>query len=68
MRLLTVSPMAQVTWAHDVFGNAVATAVFQGASDSLIIDSVVELRLEGSAWPVFEIEASAMRLPVSLFR
>ena len=60
---VTVSPTAQVTWAHDVFGNAVATAVFQGASDGLVIDSVVELRLEGSAWPVFNIAASALVYP-----
>jgi hypothetical protein len=26
---LTVTPAAVVTWAHDVFGNAVATATFQ---------------------------------------
>jgi Bacterial transglutaminase-like N-terminal region len=51
--VVTVSPTAQVTWAHDVFGNAVTTVVFQRASDSLVIDSVVELRLEGTAWPVF---------------
>ena len=61
--VVTVSPTAQVTWAHDVFGNAVATAVFQGASDSLVIDSLVELRLEGSAWPVFNIAASAIVYP-----
>ncbi len=61
--VVTVSPTAQVTWAHDVFGNAVATAVFQGASDSLIIDSVVELRLEATAWPIFNIAASAIVYP-----
>ena len=61
--VVTVSPTAQVTWAHDVFGNAVATAVFQGASDSLVIDSVVELRLEATAWPIFNIAASAIVYP-----
>ena len=61
--VVTVSPNAQVTWAHDVFGNAVATAVFQGASDSLVIDSVVELRLEATAWPIFNIAASAIVYP-----
>ena len=61
--VVTVSPAAQVTWAHDVFGNAVATAVFQGASDSLVIDSVVELRLEATAWPIFNIAASAIVYP-----
>ena len=61
--VVTVSPNAQVTWAHDVFGNAVATAAFQGASDSLVIDSVVELRLEAMAWPIFNIAASAIVYP-----
>jgi len=60
---VTVAPAAQVTWAHDVFGNSVATAVFQGAADSLVIDSVVELELYGSAWPVFDIAASAIVYP-----
>ena len=60
---VTVSPGAQVTWAHDVFGNAVATAMFQGATDSLVIDSVVDLQLFGSAWPVFDIAASAIVYP-----
>ena len=60
---VTVAPAAQVTWAHDVFGNSVATAMFQGATDSLVIDSVVELELYGSAWPVFDIAASAIVYP-----
>ncbi len=58
-----VAPAAQVTWAHDVFGNSVATAVFQGVTDSLVIDSVVELELYASAWPVFDIAASAIVYP-----
>src|ERR1700735_2503956 len=48
---LTVTPAAQVTWAHDVFGNSVATATFPWATDSLVIDSLAELELHGSAWP-----------------
>ncbi|RBP03045.1 transglutaminase-like putative cysteine protease [Roseiarcus fermentans] len=61
--VVTVSPTAQVTWAHDVFGNAVATAAFHGASRDLVIDSVVELRLEATAWPIFTIAASAIVYP-----
>ena len=60
---LTVTPSAHVTWAQDVFGNSVATATFQGATDSLVIDSVVQLQLLGSAWPVFDIAASAIVYP-----
>ncbi len=60
---VTVAPAAQVTWAHDVFGNSVATAMFRGVTDSLVIDSVVELELYGSAWPIFDIAASAIVYP-----
>ena len=61
--VVTVSPTAQVTWADDVFGNAVATAVFEGASDSLVIESALELQLKGSAWPIFNTSASAIVYP-----
>ena len=37
---VTVTPAATVTWAQDVFGNAVATAAFQTMTDSLVIDSI----------------------------
>jgi transglutaminase-like putative cysteine protease len=60
---VTVAPAAQVTWAHDVFGNSVATAAFRGATDRLVIDSVMELELYGSAWPIFDIAASAIVYP-----
>ncbi|MEJ6396257.1 transglutaminase N-terminal domain-containing protein [Gymnodinialimonas sp. 2305UL16-5] len=43
---LTFKPAATVTWAHDVSGNAVATAVFDEPSDTLVIDSVAELTLD----------------------
>jgi hypothetical protein len=49
--------------AHDVFGSAVATAAFQGASGSLVIESVVEFRPEATAWPIFNIPASAILYP-----
>jgi transglutaminase-like putative cysteine protease len=60
---VTVTPAATLTWAHDVFGNAVATATFQMMSDSLIIDSAVQLELDAVAWPVFDIAASAISYP-----
>lgn len=60
---VTVTPAAAVTWAQDVFGNAVATASFQTMSDQLVIDSVAELQLDASAWPVFDIAASAISYP-----
>ena len=36
---LSITPTATVTWAHDVAGNAIATAVFDGKTDHLLIES-----------------------------
>jgi len=60
---VTVTPTAVVTWAQDVFGNAVATAAFQTMTDALVIDSVTELELNAVAWPVFDVAASAIFYP-----
>jgi transglutaminase-like putative cysteine protease len=60
---VTATPDALVTWALDVFGNAVATASFQTTSDRLIIDSVAEVELDSVAWPVFDIAGSAISYP-----
>lgn len=63
---LTITPAATVTWAHDVFGNAVATASFHDVSDILIINSSSELLLDVDRWPVFSIAASAANYPFLL--
>jgi len=60
---LTILPQAQVSWAHDVFGNAVATAIFVGLTDELVIESSARVQLEAVAWPVFDIAASAISYP-----
>lgn len=60
---LTVEPHAIVTWAHDVAGNMVATAIFQGMADNLVIESAAELELDAMAWPVFDVAASAIFYP-----
>ena len=60
---VSVTPDAIVTWAHDVAGNAVATATFQALADHLVIDSVAELQLDAAPWPVFDIAASAASYP-----
>ena len=60
---VAVTPDAVVTWAHDVFGNAVATASFQTVVDTLVIDSVAELQLNAAAWPIFDVAASAIFYP-----
>ena len=60
---VAVTPAASLTWAHDVFGNAVATATFQAMADNLVVDSVAEIQVTTAAWPVFEIAASAISYP-----
>jgi transglutaminase-like putative cysteine protease len=60
---VTTTPAASLSWAHDVFGNAVATASFQGMTDRLSIESVAVLELSASAWPVFDITAAASSYP-----
>jgi len=61
--VMTVTPTAQVSWAHDVFGNAIANATFQAMTDHLVIDSVAELQLDAAPWPVFDIAAAAASYP-----
>jgi len=63
---LDFTPSATVTWAHDVFGNAVASAVFQELSAELVINSLVKLELDTEQWPVFDIAASAASYPFLL--
>jgi transglutaminase-like putative cysteine protease len=61
--VIDVNPGAVVTWAHDVVGNAVATATFQTMADLLTIHSDTQLELNTAAWPVFDIAASAISYP-----
>jgi transglutaminase-like putative cysteine protease len=67
LRLISVdvatTPEAIVTWAQDVFGNAVATASFRATADMLSIDSTAELHLSALPWPVFDVAASAIAFP-----
>ncbi len=60
---ITISPAATMTWAHDVYGNAVATATFAAMTSQLTIDSVAELQLSAVAWPIFDIAGSAICYP-----
>ncbi|KKC26581.1 transglutaminase family protein [Sphingomonas sp. SRS2] len=60
---LRITPEASVSWAHDVLGNAVATASFTGTTDRLLIESAAELEIESVAWPVFDIAATAISFP-----
>jgi transglutaminase-like putative cysteine protease len=65
---ITTSPPSTLTWAQDVFGNAIATAQFEGPAKSLVIESNVVLELNSAAWPVFPIAARATTYPFSYSR
>jgi hypothetical protein len=60
---VAIIPLAVMTLARDVFGNAVATAAFQTMTDTLVIDSVTEIEMNAVAWPVFDVAASAIFYP-----
>lgn len=62
---VSINPAATVTWAHDVYGNTVATAVFHTMADNLTISSAADIQLYSSEWPVFDIAASAIDYPFS---
>lgn len=65
---VTTTPAAAITWASDVFGNAVATAHFHHVSRTLVVESDVQLELTSPAWPVFPIAAPATSYPFSYSR
>ena len=60
---LAITPEAAVTWAYDVFGNAVASAGFQGQTEQLEIISTAKIELAAVQWPIFDIAASAITYP-----
>ena len=63
---LRITPAATVTWSHDVFSNSVAVAMPREKSDTLSIQSLIELTLDEDQWPVFDIAASAAYYPFLL--
>ncbi len=60
---IDLTPAATLSWAQDVAGNSVALATFDAPTDRLVIDSVSDIELHASPWPVFEIAAEAIRYP-----
>jgi transglutaminase-like putative cysteine protease len=62
---IVTTPPSRLVWSQDVFGNSIATALFDTKSGSLVIESNVTLDLTSAAWPVFPIAASAINYPFS---
>ncbi len=60
---LAITPPGQVTWANDVFGNAIASATFAAATDRLTIESLVTLEHNAVPHPQFAIAGSAAAFP-----
>jgi transglutaminase-like putative cysteine protease len=55
---LTTSLPAELEWTYDVFGNVIATARFEGSTDTLSIESHLEIERFASAVPtLFETGA-----------
>jgi len=60
---ITVVPAATLTWANDVFGNAIATATFFAPSDILVVESRVDIEHNSEPWQRFELAQSARSYP-----
>ncbi|KAA9007134.1 transglutaminase family protein [Histidinibacterium aquaticum] len=60
---LNTDPPAQISWTQDVFGNSVATAEFQGATEHLEIVSEASVNLTRSEFPILSISAAAIDYP-----
>lgn len=61
--LLSMDPVAELDWAGDVFGNAVATTTFREPATQLMIESKARIELTAPHWPVFPIAAEAVNWP-----
>ncbi len=60
---LVMTPPGTLTWANDVFGNAIASASFAAPTPALTIESRVTLEHHAVAYPQFEIAGSAASFP-----
>ena len=56
-------PSSELAWSQDVFGNTVGIARFHAAVDRLTLTSASQVTITSSAWPVFDIAASALTFP-----
>ena len=62
---INVTPSASLRWAHDVFGNAIASASFSSLSDALIVESRVAIQHHSEAWQRFDLADTAVSYPFS---
>ena len=60
---LSCTPVADLEWTHDVFGNLIATGIFSQPADELVITSEFTVEQSAVAWPVFRIVPEAHSFP-----
>jgi transglutaminase-like putative cysteine protease len=61
--LLIVPQPVSIRWMHDVFGNAVARATFEGRTEELRFESAIRLALYPTSVPDFQTETAATSYP-----
>ena len=62
---LTINPVAEVRWMHDVFSNSIAIARFAEPASELRFESRIEIEHYGLEDPSFPIEPYARTYPFS---
>jgi transglutaminase-like putative cysteine protease len=60
---IAVTPPAPLSWAHDVFGNAIATVFLPKPTDIFIVESNITVDHGFDPWPLFDIAISAVSFP-----
>jgi transglutaminase-like putative cysteine protease len=60
---IAITPAGALTWANDVFGNAIASVRFAEPAARLVIESRVTLEHQAVAWPLFGLAPGAVSYP-----
>lgn len=62
---IAITPSASLSWARDVFGNTIATAIFNAMTETLTVESNATVEHDFDPWPLFDIALSAVSYPFS---
>lgn len=60
---LSCTPIVELEWTQDVFGNLIATGIFSEPVGELVITSQFRVEQSAQAWPVFRIAPEAHSFP-----
>jgi transglutaminase-like putative cysteine protease len=61
--VLTIAPVAEVSWMHDVFGNSITLLEFATPASELRVESWIEIETFGLDQPDYHVAADAARWP-----